>query len=261
VALLLENVAFAYDGGRPVFNGLTVRFDAWGVTAILGPSGCGKSTLLRLIAGLLPSTHAQRFSGTVSLGELPPINVLRKGGDVAFVSQESSLLPFLSTADNILFPLQILKRGPATDFHELLRAVGLEDSQTMYPSELSTGMRLRTTLARAFITAPTLLLLDEPFASLDLAWKRALYREFLRLRLMSPSTCVIVTHDVIEAMLLADAVIIIDARGNVVQSVAMPANRPTEFSSPELHTYLNATATLAADLQAFVLAAAEYGGA
>jgi len=259
VAVVLERVSFAYGECPPVFDGLTVCFASTAVTAVLGPSGCGKSTLLRLVAGLLPSEASHRFSGTVSLGDLPPIGELRARGHIGFVSQESSLLPYLSAGDNIRFPLRILKRESAVDLSALLSAVGLAETQTRYPSELSTGMRLRATLARAFITGPTLLLLDEPFSALDLAWKRALYREFRKIRESWPNTCVMVTHDVIEALLLADQVIVLDVRGDVMRQVQVPSSRPVTFSSCELQEYLGETATLAADLQAAVLAAADNG--
>lgn len=258
MAIHAENLSFGYSRDAVVLRQVTLDVPPNSVTAVLGPSGCGKSTLLRLIAGLLPSAPTHHLVGRIMFRGDKTLRAMREAGLIGFVSQASSLLPYLSTIDNITLPLRIVGRPPV-EADALLDAIGLTDAREKYPAQLSTGMQLRAALARAFITGPELLLLDEPFSTLDLAWKIELYREFNAVRRQQRCTCVVVTHDVTEAVLLADELIVMTSRGQTSRTIAIPGPRPTAFKMSEIRAYLHASAALIADVQATVLEALQPG--
>lgn len=193
---------------------------------IVGPSGCGKTTLLRLLAGLI-----QPDQGEVRLHGEP----LRQPSDkIGLVFQKANLMPWRTVADNILLPLQVRHQsleGAARRVEEALAMVGLADFARSYPRELSGGMQQRVSIARALVYQPEILLLDEPFGALD-----ALTRETLNVQLMelweaSRKTVVMVTHNIREAIFLADRVLVLSQRpGRVVDSITVNFPRPRRLS-------------------------------
>jgi sulfonate transport system ATP-binding protein len=191
-------------------------------TVLVGPSGCGKTTLLRLIAGLVAPTD-----GTIRhLGDgRPPA--------VGYVFQEPRLMPWLSVADNIGFALKHRRPKPeiAARVAELLDLTGLTAFAHARPSQLSGGMASRVGLARALAGDPDLLLLDEPFAALDALTRRRLQAELVALWRHRLPTVVFVTHDVEEAVLLADRVVRLDA-GRVAETLDIPLPRPRDPTDP-----------------------------
>jgi NitT/TauT family transport system ATP-binding protein len=195
--------------------------------AIVGPSGCGKTTLLRLLSGLTPPTE-----GEVLLDGRP---VLRPPREVAIVFQDysRSLFPWLTVVRNVMFPLRrakLSKRGKIERAESVLREMGLNGVSDRYPWQLSGGMQQRVAIARALVSRPELLLLDEPFASVDALTRADLQDAVLRVHLEFEHrrvTIVHVTHDIDEAVYLADRVLVLSpAPGRVVASVEVGLPRP-----------------------------------
>jgi NitT/TauT family transport system ATP-binding protein len=191
----------------------------------VGPSGCGKTTLLRLLAGLLPPDQ-----GEVCLND----QLLREPcSDIGLVFQTANLLPWRNVFDNILLPLQI-QGIPKTQANErveqALTMVGLSDFADAYPRELSGGMQQRVAIARALVYEPEILLLDEPFGALDALTRERLNLELLQLWQASRKTVVMVTHNIQEAVFLADRVLVLSQRpGRVTADISINLPRPREL--------------------------------
>ena len=186
----------ASAAGLPVdiLVNLAFRLDAGRVAALIGPSGCGKSTLMRIVAGL-----DARFEGEVH----------RPAGPLAMVFQEPRLLPWRSVDDNIRLAAPSIGEK---ELEALLKPLGLSDHRAHFPGELSLGLARRVAIARAFAVRPALLLLDEPFVSLDAPLSRAMQRELAALVEERSVTTVLVTHDVGEAIRLADRIFVLSPR-------------------------------------------------
>ena len=186
---------------------------------VVGPSGCGKSTLLRVLAGLLEPTSGRVIFG--SDGEARP--------STALVFQENGVFPWMTVRDNVAFGLEM--RGVPRDARhrradDMLRDVGLEGFAGNWPHELSVGMRQRVNVARAFVSEVQLLLMDEPFGALDALTRRRMQEELLRLWRLHRHTLVFVTHDVDEAIALADRILVMTARpGRVLEEFSLPPDR------------------------------------
>ena len=204
-------------GSVPALEGVDLDVAQGSLTAVLGPSGCGKTTLLRLIAGFLAPD-----AGTISLDDRevagPHRGVPARERRVGYVPQEGALFPHLSIAANIGFGLPRRDRGRADRLAELLDLVGLPaDVALRYPDELSGGQQQRAALARALAPRPEVVLLDEPFSSLDAGLREDTGRAVARALRASGSTAVLVTHDQGEALSLADQVAVLRA-GRLVQA-------------------------------------------
>ena len=201
---------------------LDLRLAAGRTTAFVGPSGCGKSTLLRLIAGLETPSE-----GRVEIGGRPPAETLRRAG-LAVAFQDPSLLPWRTVAGNIELA-QKLARRPADRraVKNLIGLVGLDGFADVRPAALSGGMRQRAAIARAMVTEPELLLLDEPFGAVDELTRRQLAEDLPRLWEARETTAVLVTHSVQEAILLSDRVVVFSARpAAIVGDIAIDLDRP-----------------------------------
>ena len=196
--------------------------------SLLGPSGCGKSTFLRVVADLIAPT-----SGAVQvLGVTPDTARLRR--DIGFVFQDAALLPWRSALQNVELPLEVAKsrtqssKAARATPRELLELVGLKGSENAYPHELSGGMRQRVSIARALVTDPRILLMDEPFGALDEITRDRLNEELLRVWRELGMTVLFVTHSIYEAAFLAQRVLMLAANPGRVQEivpVALPADR------------------------------------
>jgi NitT/TauT family transport system ATP-binding protein len=207
-------------------------------TALIGPSGCGKSTLLRLALGL-----EEPDSGMIRIGDLKPAAASRQGiTGVAF--QDSALLFWRSVEQNIALPLEILGRSrDKTYIRHLIRLVGLEGFEKALPSQLSGGMRQRAAIARALVSDPGILFLDEPFGALDQILRRQMNLELQRIWMESGSTTFLVTHGIDEAVFLADQIVIMKGKpGRILETIAVPFSRPRPaelFSAPAFHALVD----------------------
>lgn len=204
-------------------TGLDLTINKGELVAVVGPSGCGKSTFLMALDGLVPVAR-----GDLRVGEKP---VTGPGRDRAVVFQDASLLPWRTALGNVIYGLQLARTGTRASRHEramdLLKMVGLADYSGFYPRQLSGGMQQRVNIARAMALDPPLLLLDEPFGALDAQTRETMQSEFLRIWDSSYKTAVFVTHQIDEAIYLADRVLVFSARpGRIVLEEKIPFPRP-----------------------------------
>ncbi len=218
----LQQVDKRFDSGLHALSGVSLAVRAGEFVALLGPSGCGKSTVLRLAAGLEAASAGQVHA---------PALQAKGGSDTAFVFQEPTLMPWASVADNVWLPLRLQGRsrseaGPLVC--AVLARVGLADFEAAYPAQLSGGMKMRASIARALVTQPRVLLMDEPFAALDDITRQALNADLLAWWAADGGMAALfVTHSVAEAVFLSQRVLVMAARpGRVVAELAIDAPYP-----------------------------------
>jgi NitT/TauT family transport system ATP-binding protein len=227
--IILKNISkdFAKYTKREVdaLTDINFEIEEHEFVSIVGPSGCGKTTLLKIVAGLLkPST------GEISyLGSTQP--------SVAFVFQDQGLLPWMTVMENIGLGLE-LKRVPSAIRKDqviaFMKRIKLDGFQDHYPHELSGGMRQRVALARAFLTNPDILLMDEPFAALDAQTRIILQEELLKIWRVERKTVLFVTHDIDEAILLGDRVIVLtDRPGRIYEDIRVDIKRPRDLTAKD----------------------------
>lgn len=216
---------------RPVLSGITIDVEAREIVAIIGASGSGKSTLLRLIGGMSePSAGEVRIGGTV---------VRRYDPRCAFAFQEARLFPWRTVAENVAVGLAQGTPAPAgrARVAELLELVGLSGFADHRPRAISGGMAQRASLARALARTPEVLLLDEPFGALDALTRLKMHQLLLDVHASEPTTVLFVTHDVDEALTLADTIVVLgsagDAGATIQQTVRPEAPRPRNRAAAE----------------------------
>ena len=209
-------------GGVVALEGVSFDVDRGSFVSLVGPSGCGKSTLLRLVAGLI-----ERSSGSLSVHDKP---VTGPHKDVGMMFQRATLLDWRTCIENVLLPTEILRSPTRADKAravELLNMVGLKDFVFSFPSQLSGGMQQRVALARLLQTGADILLLDEPFGALDEFTRERLNIELLRIMAEVKATTLFVTHNIGEAIFLADKVMVMTPRpGRLARMVDVPFARP-----------------------------------
>lgn len=204
--IALEGVSKRYRSGATVIENLSLHIARGEFVTLLGPSGCGKSTLLRLMAGL-----SQASAGTVQINGMTPANARELMG---FIFQDPTLLPWRTVEENVGLGLELehaarpLRRERVA---QMLDLVGLQHAAKQYPRQLSGGMKMRASIARALVSRPRILLLDEPFAALDELSRDRMNEELLRLYAEHKWTVVFVTHSVAEAVFLSTRIIILAA--------------------------------------------------
>jgi NitT/TauT family transport system ATP-binding protein len=220
----LRGVGKTFPSGTQALAGLDLEVREGEFLALLGPSGCGKSTALRIIAGLSePTAGAVEWSAAKSTEGVHRIG---------FVFQEPTLMPWTTVANNVLLPLK-LKAAPAKETDARVAAaierVGLQPFATAYPRELSGGMRMRVSIARALVTEPALLLMDEPFAALDEISRFRLNNDLLQVWQALRTTVVFVTHSVFESVYLSSRIVVMAARpGRVFTELKIDAPYPRD---------------------------------
>ena len=234
VKVHIDNVVKKFNGrnGEMVaLNGVTLDIHDNEFICVVGPSGCGKSTLLNIIAGLLESTSGQVYCD----GEL----VTGTGTERGVVFQQYALFPWLTVKKNVRFALEMkgIKGKEADDLAmQYLRKVDLEKFANHYPKELSGGMKQRVAIARAYAADPKVLLMDEPFGALDAQTRTQLQSELLETWEKDRKTCFFITHDVDEAIILAQKVIVMSARPGRVKAIIdidipYPRDQETKMST------------------------------
>jgi NitT/TauT family transport system ATP-binding protein len=225
LAVSLRGVTKVYDSGVVALGPMDLEVRKGEFVSLLGPSGCGKSTALRLIAGLNAPT-----SGTVRVSRL----AARTGGahPVGFVFQEPTLMPWTSVRENVRLPLKLAHvAGSESDarIDEALAQMGLAEFAEAYPRELSGGMKMRVSLARALVTDPDILLMDEPFAALDEITRFRLNNDLLALWRNLRKTVIFVTHSVFESVYLSQRVLVMTSRpGRIASEVAIATAEPRD---------------------------------
>ena len=237
----LEHTGKRFGTGTPVLDDISLVVERGEFISLIGPSGCGKSTLLRRIAGLTAPS-----AGEIVVDGRTPANARE---EVSLVFQESNLLPWRRVAANVELPL-MLRQDLTLKRRERVRAmlglVGLADAADKFPWQLSGGMKMRVSIARALSVAPHILLLDEPFGALDEMTRDRLNEDLLAIRARDPFTAFFVTHSVAEAVFLSTRVVVLSAnpgRVHRVITVPFPYPRPPELrESPEFLRLLADTA-------------------
>jgi NitT/TauT family transport system ATP-binding protein len=238
----LHNIHKTFGAGSKevkAVEGVDLTIAPQSIVALIGPSGCGKSTLLNMTAGLYrPTAGRIVYDGRA----VTDVNT-----DVGYMTQKDNLLPWRTVIDNVALPLELVGKSKAERYgaaERLINQVGLDGFQTKFPSELSGGMRKRVSLARMLLYEPRTLLLDEPFAALDAQLRIAMHDLLLRLWSDQKQSIVLVTHDLMEAITLADQVVVFTkrpARVALVENIAL--QRPRDVReirfTPEFHEIYN----------------------
>jgi NitT/TauT family transport system ATP-binding protein len=238
----LRNAGKIYRNGTVALAGLDLDVRAGEFLTLLGPSGCGKSTILRLIAGLDSVS-----SGTLTRG------FSQARGNIGFVFQDPTLMPWASVFDNVFLGLRlqgISRHDAAPVVNDMLALVGLGAETAAFPRELSGGMRMRVSIARALVSRPPLLLLDEPFAALDEITRFKLNDDLLTLQGALATTIVFVTHSVYESVYLSHRIAVMAARpGRIVEEIAISAPSPRGQAFRTSAAYADACAQASQTLQ------------
>ena len=219
--LTMSHVEKTFNGDVVALKDMNLTVNEGDFVSLLGPSGCGKSTALRLISGLLHPTRGKiAWEGG------------RNADDLGVVFQEPTLMPWATVAQNVWLPFQL--KGVAynqvrDEVLEALKLVGLEKFQNAYPRELSGGMKMRVSIARAMVTKPRLILMDEPFAALDEITRFRLNNDLLELKDKIGCTVIFVTHSVFESVFLSDRIVVMAARpGRVIRELTVDAPYPRD---------------------------------
>jgi NitT/TauT family transport system ATP-binding protein len=228
VKIRIDHLDFSYadnkQSGPEIISDLNMQVFDQEFLTIVGASGCGKSTLLNIIAGLLPPGKGKAF--------INDREIEKPGPERAMVFQDDAVFPWFTVYENIEYGLKIAKMEKSQrelEVQRMLKLVGLTGFESFYPRQLSGGMRKRVDVARAIITKPEVLLMDEPFAALDVLTKQHLQEQFQQIWNDNRMTVVFVTHDLEEALYLADRVVVMSSHpGRIARTVEVPFGRPRE---------------------------------
>jgi NitT/TauT family transport system ATP-binding protein len=228
--LSLRNVGKVFGGTVTALDDMSLDIYDGDFVSLLGPSGCGKSTALRLIAGLMRPT-----SGRIAWSQTERKST--GGQELGVVFQEPTLMPWATVEDNVWLPMRLahIKKAAVREaIDEILDVVGLSGFEKAYPRELSGGMKMRVSIARAMVTRPKLILMDEPFAALDEITRFKLNNDLLEMQARIGCTVIFVTHSVFESVFLSNRVVVMAARpGRVVQELQVDEPYPRqEISAP-----------------------------
>ena len=229
----IKNINKSFEGKKKnlsVLENINLTINDGEFICLLGPSGCGKTTLLRLIAGLEHPTSGE----IIANGEV----VKKPSGDRAVIFQQYSLFPWLTVLQNVTFGLEMTKKGTKEEnlaaAERYLESVGLIDFKDSYPHELSGGMKQRVAIIRSLLNHSPILLMDEPFSAVDMQTRHKLQEQLIGVWKRFENTIVFVTHDVDEAVYLADKIVILDKNpGRIATIVEVDIERPRKRDSEE----------------------------
>ena len=234
MSIEVKNINKTFEGKKrdklSVLEDINLTIEDGEFICLLGPSGCGKTTLLRLIAGLDKPTSGE----IVANGEV----VEKPSGDRAVIFQQYSLFPWLTVLENVTFGLEMTKKGSKAEnvaaAERYLTSVGLIDFKDSYPHELSGGMKQRVAIIRSLLNHSPILLMDEPFSAVDMQNRHSLQEQLIGVWKRFDNTIVFVTHDVDEAVFLADKIVIMDKNpGKIAKIVEVDIERPRKRGSEE----------------------------
>jgi len=242
---VLQNEVVSFQQVDKIYNTGTVALSQFNLSitegefiSFLGPSGCGKSTALRMVAGLGEATN-----GKVEVFGQNPKEVIRNSNDIAFVFQDANLLPWRTVLDNVLLPLEL--RGSDQNKRKetaikALEMVGLKDHLKSFPRQLSGGMKMRVSIARALAAKPKMLLMDEPFAALDEITRQTLQMDLLDIWKRENTTILFVTHNVYEAVFLSSRIAVMSARpGKLSTVIDVDLSYPRERTNSKFTEYVD----------------------
>jgi NitT/TauT family transport system ATP-binding protein len=223
----MSNLSKVYPNGTVALQNVNLTIQEGEFVSFVGPSGCGKSTIFNLIAGLTQPTE-----GELKILNMTPKQALKQS-DTAFVFQDHTLLPWRTLLDNVALPLEIRglsKKKTQEEAERVLELVGLKDYTKALPRQLSGGMKMRVSIARALAQRPKLLLMDEPFGALDEITRQTLQEELLNIwQKDSQMTVLFITHNVFESVFLSTRVVVMTPRpGKVSSTIAMPEPYPRD---------------------------------
>lgn len=228
----LQNVSKIYPNGKTAVQTINLDIQEGEFVSFVGPSGCGKSTIFKMISGLIDHTE-----GTLEILGTTPQLAQQQSTDVSFVFQDATLLPWRNVFNNVMLPLEFRnfsKQQKQEQVYKAIEMVGLKDYAKALPRELSGGMRMRVSIARALVAKPKLLLMDEPFGALDEITRQNLQTELLKIWEREHMTVLFITHNVFEAVYLSTKIAVMTPSPGKVQSfVDVPLSYPRE---PELRS-------------------------
>jgi NitT/TauT family transport system ATP-binding protein len=254
--VVMQSVSKVFSSGTIALSDMSLTVESGEFVSLLGPSGCGKSTALRIIAGLGGAS-----AGTI---DWPSSRINAKGlpeGDIGFVFQEPTLMPWKTAFGNVYLPLRLrgVSKAAARDqIMSALETVGLADFADAYPRELSGGMKMRVSIARALVTKPKLLLMDEPFAALDEISRQKLNDDVLRLWQATGITVIFVTHSVFESAYLSNRIVVMKSRpGRVHADLPLITSRERDAHYRTSEEYRQACETVSRSLIGAINAAKE----
>lgn len=246
----IKNVCVTYNPEHPTecvyaLEGLSIVIDKGSFVTVIGPSGCGKSTLLYCVGNLLEPTE-----GDMSIDGKSPQEA-RKNRMFGYVPQDPTLMDWKSVFENIALPFKIMGVKDTERIDQLVELVGLKGFEKNYPKDLSGGMKQRVSLARALSYSPPILLMDEPFAALDALLREKMNEELLKIWRKTNTTIILVTHDIPEAILLSDRVIVLTSRPGTLREIVeidlpRPRTRKT-LNLSEAHGYIDRLRELLAE--------------
>ncbi len=221
--LEMRGISKAFNGSVTALRGMNLTVNEGDFISLLGPSGCGKSTALRLIAGLMQPTEGRLLWEGV-----------HSRGDIGVVFQEPTLMPWATVEQNVFLPFRLRRQSFASvrgRVADALSLVGLEKFAGAYPRELSGGMKMRVSIARAMVTNPRLILMDEPFAALDEITRQKLNDDLLAMKAQIGCTVIFVTHSVFESVFLSDRIVVMaSGGGRVVDELTVTAPYPRDMA-------------------------------
>ena len=223
--IIVDNICKSYSD-KNVLKDVSFEASKGEVLCLIGPSGCGKTTLLKIIGGFLKD-----YSGSVIIDDKI---VTKPNKNAIMLFKEPNLFPWRNVLENVTFPQKASNKKTVEEAELYLELVGLREYMNYYPKELSTGMQSRASIARALVKKPDLLLMDEPFGSLDALNRRVLQNLLLEIVNKTKITVVLVTHDIEEALYLGDRIIVLGGEKSSIKSIIINDNKKTNTSHSEI---------------------------
>ncbi len=224
----VEKLSFGYKSKSTILKNIDFRFDDISSLGIVGVSGSGKSTLLRLLSG-----HLSTSAGHIRIDGLSPLQHIKQL-QTSFMFQNTSLLPNLTVYDNILLALKLQRKIDLSFAEVMMNKVGLSGFRDYFPHQISGGMQARVALARTFVTHPKYIFLDESFSALDMKWKIQLYSDFENLRRDFNASFIFVTHNIDEALLLSNHILVLGSCGEIISSQIIDQPLPRIYNSGQM---------------------------
>ncbi len=246
--VFMENVSKVYPNGKTAVQNVSLEIEEGEFISFVGPSGCGKSTIFNMISGII-----EHSVGKLEILGTTPAIARQQSTDVSFVFQEPTLLPWRSVVENVMLPLEfrnVTKQEKLEKAHHVLKMVGLSEYTKALPRELSGGMKMRVSIARALVSKPKLLLMDEPFGALDEITRQNLQSELLRIWENEKMTVLFITHNVFEAVYLSTNIAVMTPSPGKVESVVeVPLPFPRNEDIRTSHQFSDIAAKVSQDLK------------